>query len=189
LKHGIKQVSAESAVSPNLVPMVDIMFLLLLFLMVGADIQQREREEVRLPTATSARAEELVMEDHPLVLNVHHEAEHCGAYDVSEGHEALCPDPSHWFIGIKGIDFGDAKIDGKCEGPTELAARLAGEVRDDRERRNEPAPDPRKPSSELKVMVRADRAALYKFVQRAMNSCAEVGIYKIEIGAALPAPK
>ena len=34
----VRQIPCESSVAPNLVPMVDIMFLLLLFLMVGADM-------------------------------------------------------------------------------------------------------------------------------------------------------
>ena len=37
-------------------------------------------------------------------------------------------------------------------------------------------------------MIRADQAALYSYVQRAMNSCADAGIYKIEIGAAQVPP-
>ncbi len=181
-KHGgIKMVSAESAVTPNLVPMVDIMFLLLLFLMVGADMQQREREEVRLPMATSAKEEnpnaQTEESERALVLNVYHTGENCSAYEVS----GLCTDKAHWSIGIKGIDYGEEKA-------AELKAYLEGEVQNDRERRGLPPPETGKlkPPSELKVMIRADKAALYQFVQRAMNSCADAGIYKIEIGAALP---
>jgi biopolymer transport protein ExbD len=178
-------VSAESSVTPNLVPMVDIMFLLLLFLMVGADMQQREREEVHLPIATSAKQEDPNnVEDETnraLVLNVYHNTEGaCSAYDVSN----MCTEKSHWAIGVKGIDYTEDKA-------SELKAYLEGEVQGERERRGLPAPEAGKPKppSELKVMVRADKAALYAFVQRAMNSCADAGIYKIEIGAALPAPE
>ena len=173
-------VNAESAVAPNLVPMVDIMFLLLLFLMVGAGMQQREREEVRLPIATSAKEENPNnVEDETnraLVLNVYHNTEQtCSAYEVS----GLCTERAHWSIGIKGTDYGEDKA-------AELKAYLEGEVQNERERRGLPLPEAAKPKppSELKVMVRADKAALYQFVQRAMNSCADAGIYKIEIGAA-----
>jgi len=182
-KHGgIKQVSAESAVTPNLVPMVDVMFLLLLFLMVGADMRQREREEVRLPMASSAKEENPNQDtedaERALTLNVYHTGENCQAYDVS----GLCTDKSHWSIGIKGTDYGEDKAQ-------ELKAYLEGEVQNERERRGQPPPEAGKlkPPSELKVQIRADKAALYGFVQRAMNSCADAGIYKIEIGAALPA--
>ncbi|MEZ0228371.1 MAG: ExbD/TolR family protein [Planctomycetota bacterium] len=183
-KHrGPKMVSAESSVTPNLVPMVDIMFLLLLFLMVGADMQQREREEVHLPMATSAKEENPNNTDdeanRALVLNVYHTEENCSGYGVSN----MCGEKTHWCIGIKGTDYGEDKA-------AELKAYLEGEVQAERERRGLPAPEAGKPKppSELKVMVRADKAALYAFVQRAMNSCADAGIYKIEIGAALPPP-
>jgi biopolymer transport protein ExbD len=178
----IKQVSAESAVSPNLVPMVDIMFLLLLFLMVGADMRQREREEVRLPLASSAKQENPNQEEDTstpqLCLNVYHTADGCSAYEVS----GLCTDKSHWSIGIKGTDYGEDKA-------AELKAFLEGEVQNDREHRGLPPPEPGKlkPPSELRVMIRADKAALFQFVQRAMNSCADAGIYKIELGAKVPA--
>lgn len=179
---GVKQVSAESAVSPNLVPMVDIMFLLLLFLMVGADMRQRERAEVHLPIATSAKEENPNATDEEtersLVLNVYHTEDHCSAYEVS----GLCTDKAHWSIMIKGNEYGEDKA-------AELKAYLEGEVQSDRERRGLPPPEAGKPKppSELRVMIRADKAALYGFVQRAMNSCADAGIYKIEIGAAVPA--
>jgi biopolymer transport protein ExbD len=178
----IKMVSAETAVSPNLVPMVDIMFLLLLFLMVGADMRRREREEVHLPLASSAKQENPNQEDESaaaLVLNVYHVAENCSAYEVS----GLCTEKSHWSIGCKGTDYGEEKA-------ADLKAFLEGEVQNDREHRGLPPPEAGKlkPPSELRVMIRADRAALFAFVQRAMNSCADAGIYKIEIGAKVPAP-
>ncbi len=171
----IKEVKAESAVAPNLVPMVDVMFLLLLFLMVGADMQQREREEVRLPVATSAKEEQTRDPDDgipTLTLNVYHAREGCPAYEAA----SLCTERDHWTIGIKGNDYGDDK-------PAELAAYLKGEVE---ARRLRLEASPTQPS-DLRVMIRADKAALYSFVQRAMNSCAEAGIYKVELAAALPA--
>jgi biopolymer transport protein ExbD len=171
----IKEVKAESAVAPNLVPMVDVMFLLLLFLMVGADMQQREREEVRLPVATSAK-EELVEDPTDnattLTLNVYHAHENCPAFEAA----SLCTERDHWTIGIKGTDYGDDKA-------AELGAYLKGRVDDRRTLIGAPPTQP----SDLRVMIRADKAALYSFVQRAMNSCAEAGIYKVELGAALPA--
>ena len=40
--------------------------------------------------------------------------------------------------------------------------------------------------SELKVQIRADASAPYGLAQRAMNTCAKAGIYKVEVGAARP---
>ena len=41
----------------NLIPMIDIMFLLLLFFMLGADMGQRELEDVILPKALNVKEE------------------------------------------------------------------------------------------------------------------------------------
>jgi biopolymer transport protein ExbD len=185
---GVKQVSAEGSVAPNLVPMVDIMFLLLLFFMLGADMGQRELEEVKLPIASSVKAEKPGDEDDAsgskrLTLNVYHDvigsgiASHCSDYDNLN----LCANREHWSIGIKGTDYREGN-------EAELKARLESEAQIDREKRGLPPPDPGKPKppSELRVMIRADQAALYQFVQRAMNCCGDAGIYKIEVGAASP---
>jgi biopolymer transport protein ExbD len=187
---GVKQVNADQTVSPNLVPMVDVIFLMLLFLMVGADMGQRELEEVKLPIAASVKPEKPTDDDPEsggskrLTLNVYHDVPappgqtiHCTDYETA----FLCANQDHWSIGIRGTDYREGN-------EAELKARLESEVQIDREKRGLPPPEPGKPRppSELRVMIRADQAALYKFVQRAMNACGDVGIYKIEIGAASP---
>ena len=183
-----KNVSTDQQVSPNLVPMVDIIFLMLLFLMVGADMGQRELEEVRLPIAASVKPEKPdddtdTVGSKRLTLNVYHDIPGAGAGVQCKEYEVagLCANPDHWAIGIRGTDYRDRPEDEEA-----LKARLQSEVQVDREKRGLPPPEPGKPipPSELRVMIRADQAALYKFVQRAMNKCGDVGIYKIEIGAA-----
>lgn len=170
---------ADGTVAPNLVPMVDIMFLLLLFLMLGADMGQRELEDVMLPIASSVKEEKQEDEGDGIskrvTINVYHFIDNCSGYSTTR----LCAEKAHWSIGIRGTDYKDGD-------EAALKARLEGEVQLDRDKRGLPAPEPGKPKppSELRVMIRADEAALYQYVQRAMNSCAEAGIYKIEIGAA-----
>lgn len=180
----VKQVSAESAVAPNLVPMVDIMFLLLLFLMVVSDQSQRELEEVKLPQASSvqpdkAEVDTSKIENKRVMLNVYHNPElSCSDYD-----KGLCKKDDHWLIGIKGEPFPDTDS---------LKLKLEQLVALDRDQRGESVKveqgKPR-PPSELKVQIRGDGAALYSHVQRAMNACGDVGIYKIEIGAAEKKPQ
>lgn len=41
-----KQIEINADLSPNLIPMVDIMFLLLLFLMISADMGQDRKRHV-----------------------------------------------------------------------------------------------------------------------------------------------
>ena len=51
---GFKVPETEESVGCNLIPMIDIMFLMLLFFMLGADMTQRELADVKLPKADQA---------------------------------------------------------------------------------------------------------------------------------------
>lgn len=165
----------QETVSPNLIPMIDIMFLLLLFFMLGADMGQREFEDVHLPKAKTVQNDNTTKTEEMgrLTINVYHQytnAQHpCATYD----HGKVCREPGHWRIGIKGTDYlGDA-----------LSAKLAKEAA------LAPSNDPKNPKkSERRVMIRADESCPYGYVQEVMNTCCKNGIYKVECGAAQPPP-
>jgi len=156
-------------ISPNLIPMVDVVFLIMLFFMLGADMGHRELEEVRLPTADQVREDKPSSNprDTRLTVNVYHMYEtEVNCEDYREGR--VCVDENHWKIGINGKDYTSETLKPLMQEQADLE-RL----------------DPNNPRiSERRVMIRADQSALYGFVQKVMNVCAEVGIYKIEIGAA-----
>ncbi len=151
-------------VTPNLIPMVDIMFLLLLFLMLGADMGQREFEDVILPVADAVKEDKVKDPGGVTTVNVYHKYEgQCRAY--KEG--GICTDRLHWSIGVRGEDYN----------PRSIAALIKNEADLNR--------DPSNPTiSERKVMIRADQSALYEYVQKVIEACALAGLYKIEIGAA-----
>lgn len=156
--------SIQETLSPNLIPMIDIMFLLLLFFMLGADMGHRELEDVVLPK--SAQAVEDKQTDR-LTINAHHRSDvACGAY----GRRETCRDTAHWKIAIKGKD---------CTDPATLAAELQKETAASRK-----IDANGRSLSDRKVMIRSDGAAPYALAQRAMNVCAEQGIFRIEVGAA-----
>src|SRR5437867_13406542 len=95
-----KILQIQEDVSPNLMPMIDIMFLLLLFFMLGADMGQRELEEVMLPKALSMKEEKENKEKdkNKLTINVYHKYEvKCALYQKG----AVCRDDAHWRTGIK----------------------------------------------------------------------------------------
>jgi biopolymer transport protein ExbD len=102
----VRQVSAESAVAPNLVPMVDVMFLLLLFLMVTADQSRREFEDVALPVAASARVDPPDAPGRPVVVNVHPGAA-----------------PGTWATTVRGRDRTPAELRAAIAGAAEVAIR------------------------------------------------------------------
>jgi biopolymer transport protein ExbD len=177
-----KKIEIQEEISPNLIPMIDIMFLLLLFFMLGADMGQRELEEVFLPKAVALKEDS--QEQTPevksrLTVNIYHryatDKFRCDLFANGD----VCRDSSHWLIGIKGKNYSD---------PKKLEAQLKVESGADP---NPPAGEAgKKPKfSERSVMVRADASAPYRMAQQVITTCAKAGIYKIEVGAARPPDK
>jgi len=172
-----KKLQVQEEVSPNLIPMIDIMFLLLLFFMLGADMGQRELEEVILPKALAVQeVKETVGEKNEnVVVNVYHAYDvDCPPYKAGE----VCRAPKHWKIGIRGRDFTDLK---KLE-PYMMQEANLGRATPVTSLSKGEAVTP----SERPVTIRADASAPFGQVQEVMNTCAKVGIYKVECGAARP---
>jgi biopolymer transport protein ExbD len=163
----------QESLAPNLIPMIDIMFLLLLFFMLGADMGQRSLEEVRLPLASSAQHEPPRAAPEPRVtINAHRRTDAaCPDY----GRRRTCRDPGHWKLAIRGKDV---------TGQDALAAALEVETAGSRHVDAQGLL-----VSDRRVMIRADASAPYALAQRAMKVCAEQGIYRIEVGAAKPAAR
>jgi len=172
----VKPPDVEEATSINLVPMVDIMFLMLLFFMLGSDMGQRELEEVTLPLAESIKEDKGdAPKEGRTTINVYHDlkrGQSCADYDKEGG---ICRNDDHWKVGIRGHDYN-------TKDPEQLS-RLTGLLKRDADEGKAAIGDR---VSERLVMIRADRAAPYGAVQHVMNVCATCGIYKIETGAAAP---
>ena len=166
-----KKMAVQEELSPNLIPMVDIMFLLLLFFMLSADMGQRELEDVVLPKAMSVKEDKEAKggkDRDRLTINVYHRPElKCPSYNKG----AVCREEAHWRVGLKGRDYSD---------PERLELMLKKEAGTTGGDLNTPK------ISERKVMIRADASAPYGLAQRSMNVCAKAGIYKVEVGAAAP---
>jgi biopolymer transport protein ExbD len=154
-----KTPQTQQHVNPNLIPMIDIMFLLLLFFMLGADMGHRELEDVTLPKADQVKKDEQADKESRLTINAHHADQTvCETYKASK----VCRVESHWKITFRGED---------CTEPAQLASALNRASTAGADRR---------------VMIRADAGAPFALPQRAMNVCAREGIFKIEVGAAKP---
>jgi biopolymer transport protein ExbD len=160
----------QETLAPNLIPMIDIMFLLLLFFMLGADMGQRELEEVRLPKSEQVQLPPPGADKGSLTINAHHRLDvSCKPYS----HQEVCRQDDHWKLAIKGQD---------CTDPKALAALLQSETGSSRN-----ADVQGRTVSDRRVMIRSDASAPYALAQRAMLVCAEQGLYRIEVGAAKPA--
>src|SRR6187549_1732303 len=96
--HKRKAPPLKEDISPNLIPMIDIMFLLLLFFMLGADMGHRELEDVRLPVAAQATKD---LGKDRLTINAHHaDGIVCEPYRANK----VCRVDAHWKLAFRGED-------------------------------------------------------------------------------------
>lgn len=153
----LKMQDAEENVACNLIPMIDIMFLLLLFFMLSADMTQRVAEDITLPTAEQAKEES----------------------KEKEGYESttvnLVNENDKWFVKIAGHGYPDW-----------------GELKQVLHELAQASPEPGNPPgsffSSRAIRIRAAADAPYREVQRLIQLCPVVGLYKIEVVAQKPAP-
>jgi len=144
----------------QVVPLIDIMFLLLLFFMLGADMSQREASELALPRA-DVPLEQPAPGIRQLVANVRHDAAPGTCALHEQGGE--CRDARHWKRTVLGQDCSPAELEQTFAG----AAQDAGGT-----------------PSELHLLVRADEHAPYGALQQLFQSAAANGIFRLELAAA-----
>jgi len=169
-----KALTVKEDVSCNLIPMVDIMFLLLLFFMLGADMSQREAAELVLPTASEIKEDDKVKtEDPTTTVNIQHSDAGGGKCPINAS-GGYCREPDHWAIVIRGREVPRPML--KDQLKVEADESLEPDV--------DPAAGVR--LSARKIIIRADRAAPYGDVNKIIEYAGTAGIYKIEVGAAVP---
>jgi biopolymer transport protein ExbD len=164
--------TVKEDVTCNLIPMVDIMFLLLLFFILGADMTQREQADLVLPVASEIKEDEKVKSPDPVTtVNVQHRPDEPCPVNAGGGY---CRDEAHWTVVIRGREI-----------PKEM---LKETLKEDADESLEPDVDPVAGVrlSARKVIIRADRMAPYGDVNKIIEVCSMVGIYKVEVSAALP---
>ncbi len=166
--------AVEESVAVNVVPLVDIMFLLLLFLMVGGDMSHRESTEVQLPQADKAVDVNKDDETPYCVINIH------PVRDPTSDADRLTPTfraITNWQFAIAGIEY-----------PDYFALLEQLKLVAERKREDVPLPGTNPPRylSAVLVTIRADKDAPYGMIQQAMQACAESTLYKIEVGASKP---
>lgn len=173
-----KKSEVEESITPNLIPMIDIMFLLLLFFMLGADMSQRELAgELILPEATQVPATDNTKVEgvEYTTINIHHDTEDGSACAVN-ANGGICREEGHWQWSIRGKNFNKNTLKDQLQ----IEAEMNMET--------EPDPVAKKILSARNVLIRADSAAPYGDIQKVIELCGTVGIYKIEVAAARPAP-
>jgi len=170
-------------VACNVIPMVDIMFLLLLFFIIAANQSQTDTEVVELPVASMVIDESKEVtegaEDQRAVVNVVHLSEDDVICSVKEAGE-VCRDNSHWKYKLGGDPFDYSK-----EGLKGLEAKLKGfRIEYDKDHGREQDSVTATNPSQMPVMINADKAAPYGYIQRVIAVVARLYMFKVQIGAA-----
>ena len=159
----------EESISPNIVPLLDVMFLLLIFLMIGSDMSVRETADVALATASEAKAPPAAQAGRTHTLNVVHRDVACPARTENRA----CRESLHWSYSMQGKDVGDG----------DLVSQLTRVGQDELE----PPGDDGRRLSAVRLSIRCDRNAPYGRVQEALVACSTAGIHRTEVAAAMPA--
>ncbi|MFN0207117.1 MAG: biopolymer transporter ExbD [Planctomycetota bacterium] len=187
-KHSKMSVSSEDSIYMNVIPMVDIMFLLLLFFMLTADFGGRELEEVTLASGVTIKEDKQEEAKGRINLNIFHTPTNsegggpsvkCVDYDAKRA----CQDTGHWNIAVRGKRY---ETNEKLE---QWAKDEAYWHKKEKESKSEAdAKNPQIPTL-LRVMIRCDMRCPFQFPQLVMEKMAVAGIYKLEYGASEPPKK
>ena len=176
-----KRTKAECGEPPmcNLIAMVDIMFLLLLFFMLGADMGRRELAELVLPKADQVKPDDKKENttDVYTTINVHHKYPEGGFRCAVNEEGGVGRESDHWLYAIRGREYTAADIKPRLD--EEAAEAMETEI--------DPAAG--QLLSRRKVLIRADLAAPFGDVNKLIELCGSAKLYKIEVAAAQPPPE
>lgn len=165
---GFKEIKVQEEVSANLVPMIDIMFLLLLFFMLNADMSQRDLEDMKPPVANKADQDKPEENSGRITVNVHHNSADCGQYSAPG---EICVNKTHWFISVQGNRYALTESDLAA-----LQKRLSALADANRVK-----PGDKTSKSERFVLIRGDHLAPYEHIQRSLERIAGAGLYKTQV--------
>lgn len=155
----INKHDAETEMEMNMTPMIDVVFLLIIFFMIITDLTQQELEQLVLPVADEAVEDKPNPDEKRPILNI-----------LQDG-----------TIIVKRVTIYDPEVDDY----TELKAYLSDMSR---QMKQEPLEGTSRLVPDEPVLIRADEATPFKMVQKIMELCGEKGIqiWKVELAAKQP---
>jgi biopolymer transport protein ExbD len=169
---GFKTPEVEENVGCNLIPMIDIMFLLLLFFMLSADMTQRDLENVTLAAADQVKEEDKRREKWGrTTVNVYANTDD----ELNTKPREWRQDEKNWMVAVRGVVYRDWEV---------MKTQLEEEGKLDMSDTIDPVAKRR--LSERAVQIRADKEAPFGIVQKIIEVAGRAGLYKVEIAAAKP---
>jgi biopolymer transport protein ExbD len=163
----------ETDMDMDMTPMIDVVFLLIIFFMIITDLTQQDLEELQLPVALHAVPDKPKPDEWRPIVNIPHD----GRYIV------------------KGDAIYEPEQDDSLAKPYDRATEWLAMASS----RMEKAPfDPEKPASagnpmipDEALLLRADQVTPFKYIQKIMELCGTKGveIWKIQLAASEPEEK
>lgn len=157
---------AETEMEMNMTPMIDVVFLLIIFFMIITDLSQQDLEELVLPMALSANEDKPDPNEPRPILNIQHHGTIIAkrkTYYAPDSHDNLA-DPYHElkrYLTNAALGMDTAPLNKNGTGK---------EIPDD------------------PILVRADQSTPFKHIQKTMEICGLEGIqiWKIQLAASVP---
>lgn len=145
----------ETDMEPDMTPMIDVVFLLIIFFMVITDMTQQDLEDLQLPVATNAVADKPKPDEFRPVVNIK-------------------VDGSIW---VKRTMYFDPEAPDEYKKLREFLADVAVKMKRNPETNDDLPDEP--------LLVRADMNTPFKYVQKVMEQCGYKGvqIWKIQLAA------
>ncbi len=152
-----KYVRQETGVEMDMTPMIDIVFLLIIFFMVVTELTNLETPELTLPVADQAKVEEPQPGSRTIVLNV------------------LLTDPETGEGAIR-IGGGDILTEEELIRQLKVEAAVFDIYETNPTNKNQQ-------DSLLEVIVRADRGVNAEYIHKIYQACEKAKIFKVRVGA------
>ncbi len=155
----------ETEMDMDMTPMIDVVFLLIIFFMIITDMTQQDLEDLKLPVAKTAVADKPNPDEFRPVVNI-----------IASG--------EIWVMGDQIYDPENDDEYGKLKAYLKMQSTLMEE---------EPLDEAQPSGPQVKadpLLVRADQSTPFKHVQKVMELCGLEGIqiWKVQLAAAESAP-
>ena len=154
----------ETEMEMNMTPMIDVVFLLIIFFMIITDMTQQDLEDLTLPMAVHAVEDKPLPGENRPVINIKHDGITIVKSKVIYDEEQFGRDTSKLDLALSGM-ADRMKKEHLTEGDT-CSPLVPGDA----------------------ILVRADESTPFKFVQTILTTCGQqhIQIWKVQLAVSVP---
>ncbi len=158
---------AETEMQMDMTPMIDVVFLLIIFFMVITDLTQQDLEDLQLPLAQQASPDKPKADEWRPIINLKHTGE----------------------MIIKRNKYFDPETNTGPKKYEELRTQLLSMA--NRMKKAPLAEGSTKLVPDEPLMIRADESTAFRYVQDIMEQCGDqsISIWKLQLAVSVPDPK